>query len=150
MCRTHGRRLRLKRVSGALLSGIALLSAGFWLEDPQTLSSQIHPMFKLGLATDEDEVTAEEPSIGAANAIFQLCMMRLYLPWKQVAVPLGTLALYSFLMAPAEAVSGPGPYSSLSYCLKFFSACVCLMQENYLLYLRAGLGVLYCFCFVLS
>nr|KAF6460401.1 heat shock protein 90 alpha family class A member 1 [Molossus molossus] len=45
-----------------LLFETGLLSSGFSLEDPQTHSNCIYHMIKLGLGTDEDEVTAEEPS----------------------------------------------------------------------------------------
>ncbi|EHB08927.1 Putative heat shock protein HSP 90-beta-3 [Heterocephalus glaber] len=52
-----------------LLFETVLLSSGFSLEDPQTHSNRIYHMIKLGLGTDEDEVTAEEPSAAVPDEI---------------------------------------------------------------------------------
>ncbi|CAD7693844.1 unnamed protein product [Nyctereutes procyonoides] len=52
-----------------LLFKTALLSSGFSLEDPQTHSNCIYHMIKLDLGTDEDEVTAEEPSVAVPDEI---------------------------------------------------------------------------------
>ncbi|KAF4025246.1 hypothetical protein G4228_017116 [Cervus hanglu yarkandensis] len=55
-----------------LLFETALLSSGFPLEHPQTHSSHIYCITKLGLGTDEDEVTAEEPSAAVPDEIPRL------------------------------------------------------------------------------
>ncbi|ELW66698.1 Heat shock protein HSP 90-beta [Tupaia chinensis] len=48
---------------------LALFSSGFSLEDPQTHSSLICCVTKLGLGIDEDEVTAEDPSAAVSDEI---------------------------------------------------------------------------------
>ncbi|KAL4838301.1 hypothetical protein H8958_007859 [Nasalis larvatus] len=52
-----------------LLFETSLLSSDFSLEDPQTHSSRIYRMIKLGLGIDEDEVAAEEPSAAVPDEI---------------------------------------------------------------------------------
>jgi len=55
-----------------LLFETALLSSGFSLENPQTHSNHISHMIKLGLGIDENEVTAEEPSVAVPDEILPL------------------------------------------------------------------------------
>ena len=47
----------------------ALVSPGFSPEDPKTLSNHIYCMLKLDLGINEDEVTAEEPSVAVPDDI---------------------------------------------------------------------------------
>ena len=55
-----------------LLFETAQLSSGFSLKHPQTHSNHIYCIIKLGLGSDEDEVTAEEPSAAVPDEIPRL------------------------------------------------------------------------------
>nr|KAF6413617.1 hypothetical protein HJG59_009793 [Molossus molossus] len=66
-----------------LLFETALLYSGFSLGDPQTHSNRIYRMITLGLGTDKDEVTAEEPSVAVPDEIPLLSVMRMPLAWKK-------------------------------------------------------------------
>lgn len=52
-----------------LLFETALPFSGFSLEDPQTHSTHIYHMIKLGLAIDENEVTAGEHNAAVSDDI---------------------------------------------------------------------------------
>ncbi|KAF6125468.1 hypothetical protein HJG60_009909 [Phyllostomus discolor] len=52
-----------------LLFETVLFSSGFSLEDPQTHSSRIYCVIKLGLVIDENEVIKEEPSAAVPDEI---------------------------------------------------------------------------------